>query len=99
MNNLKLYALPILERRKNEVRDAKISLVAEHAPRDESIQNEIRKRYSLSEEIALLRKEVNELRNAMAELLQLEPLSEKEKEFTDYHRYVEKCKSSIKEEK
>lgn len=98
MNNLKLYALPILERRKTEIRDAKISLVAEHAPRDEQIQNEIRKKYSLSEEIALLRKEVNELRSAMAEL-QLQPLSEKAKKFADYYQYVENCKSKIKEEK
>lgn len=98
MSNLKVYALPILERRKNEVRDAKISLVAEHASRDEQIQNEIRKKYSLSEEIALLRKEVNELRSVMAEL-QLEPLSEESKEFANYYQYIEKCKSRIKEEK
>ena len=91
--------MPISERRQNEIRDARISLVKESRSRDEQIQNEIRKKYSLSEEIAILRKEVSELKTALMELLQMETLdSENATEFDTYNKYVEECKSKIKAE-
>ena len=90
--------MPLCERRRNEVRDARISLVKEHKSRDEAIQNEIRKKYSLSEEIALLRKEVKKLKESLSELLQIETLTDNAMEFDDYNAYVEECKIKIKEE-
>lgn len=91
--------MPISERRQNEIRDARISLVKESRSRDEAIQNEIRKKYSLSEEIAILRKEVSELKTALIELLQIETLdSENSTEFDTYNKYVEGCKAKIKAE-
>lgn len=91
--------MPISERRRNEIRDARIKLIKESRSRDEAIQNEIRKKYSLSEEIAILRKEVSELKVALIELLQMETLnSENSTEFDEYNKYVEECKSKIKTE-
>lgn len=91
--------MSISERRQNEIRDARISLVKESRSRDEQIQNEIRKKYSLSEEIAILRKEVSELKTALIELLQMETLdSENSVEFDTYNKYVEECKDKIKAE-
>lgn len=99
MNNVKFNSLPISERRQNEIRDARISLVKESKSRDEQIQNEIRKKYSLSEEIAILRKAVSELKTVLTELLQMEALdSENSTEFDVYNEYVEECKSKIKAE-
>ena len=43
MNNVKFNSLPISERRQNEIRDARISLIKESRSRDEQIQNEIKK--------------------------------------------------------
>ena len=91
--------MSISERRQNEIRDARISLVKESRSRDEQIQNEIRKKYSLSEEVAILRKEVSELKTALTELLQIETLdSENSTEFDTYNKYVEECKAKIKAE-
>lgn len=99
MNNVKFNSLPISERRQNEIRDARISLIKESRSRDEQIQNEIRKKYSLSEEIAILRKAVSELKTVLTELLQIEALdSENSTEFDTYNKYVEKCKAKIKTE-
>ena len=99
MNNVKFNSLPISERRQNEIRDARISLVKEARSRDEQIQNEIRKKYSLSEEVAILRKEVSELKAALIELVQIEALaSENSTEFDTYNKYVEECKAKIKAE-
>lgn len=96
--NVKYNSLPICEQRRNAVRDARISLVKEHKSRDEAIQNEIRKEYSLSEEVAILRKEVKELKEALTELLQIETLTDNATEFDVYNDYVEGCKAKIKEE-
>ncbi len=91
--------MSISERRQNEIRDARISLVKESRSRDEQIQNEIRKKHSLSEEVAILRKEVSELKTALIELLQIETLdSENSTEFDTYNKYVEECKAKIKAE-
>ena len=99
MNNVKFNSLSISERRQNEIRDARISLVKESRSRDEQIQNEIRKKYSLSEEVAILRKEVSELKTVLTELLQIEALdSENSTEFDTYNKYVEECKAKIKTE-
>lgn len=89
--------MPICEQRKNEVRDAKISLVEEHKSRDEQIQNKIREKYSMSEEIAILRKETKELKEALKEALQVETLSENTTEFDTYNEYVEECKKAVKD--
>ena len=99
MNSVRLSSLPILERRKNDVRDAKISLIAEHKSRDALIQDEIRQKYSLSEEIAMLRKEIDVLRDAIMQLLQIDTLgSDVSDEFTAYSQYVEQCKSIVSEQ-
>lgn len=99
MNSVQLSSLPILERRKNDVRDAKISLIAEHKSRDALIQDEIRQKYSLSEEIAMLRKEIDVLRDAIMQLLQIDTLgSDVSDEFTAYSQYVEHCKSIVSEQ-
>lgn len=96
---MRLSSLSILERRKNDVRDAKISLIAEHKSRDALIQDEIRQKYSLSEEIAMLRKEIDVLRDAIMQLLQIDTLeSDVSDEFTTYSQYVEHCKSIVSEQ-
>ena len=98
MNRVKYNSLPISEKRLNDVRDAKISLVQEHESRDEEIQNKIRERYSLSQEVAILRKQVQELTKAMMEMLQIETMdSENSTEFEEYNAYVEECKVKVKE--
>lgn len=75
-----------------------MSLVEEHSSFDEAVQNEIRKEYSLSQEVAILRKEVCELKAAILELLQIEKMdTENSTEFDEYHSYVENCKKSVKE--
>lgn len=89
--------MPLCEQRKNEIRDAKISLVEEHKSRDEQIQNKIREKYSMSEEIAILRKETKELKEVIKELLQIEKMSENATEFDAYNEYVEECKKAVKD--
>ena len=99
MNSVRLNSSPISERRKNDVRDAKISLIAEHRSRDEQIQAEIRKQYSLSEEISLLRKEIDVLHNAIVQLLQIDSLgTDISEEFAAYSQYVEHCKNMVQEQ-
>lgn len=98
MSNVRYSSLPISEQRKLEIQAAKVSLVEEHNPLDEAIQNEIRKEYSLSQEVSLLRKEVFELKAAIKELLQVEKMSgENSEEFDEYNNYVESCKETVKE--
>lgn len=90
--------MPISEQRKLEIQAAKVSLVEEHGAFDEAVQNEIRKEYSLSQEVSILRKEVGELKSAILELLQIEKMdSDNSAEFDEYHAYVEDCKKSVKE--
>lgn len=98
MSIVRYNSLPIAEQRKREVQDAKLSLVEEHTSIDEAIQTEIRKKYSLSQEVSLLRKEVFELKSALAALMDTEPMStENSTEFNAYNEYVEKCKKTVKE--
>ena len=98
MSNVRFSSLPIAEQRKLEIQAAKISLVAEHNSLDEAIQNEIRKEYSLSQEVSLLRKEVSELKEAVLELLQIEKMDTcNSAEFDEYNDYVESCKETVKE--
>lgn len=98
MSSVKYSSLPIAEQRKLEIQAAKVSLVEEHSSLDESIQNEIRKQYSLSQEVSLLRKEVFELKAAIKELLQIETIgTENSTEFDEYNKYVEDCKKTAKE--
>ena len=99
MSTVRYNSLPIAEQRKAEVQAAKLSLVEEHTPIDEAIQTEIRKEYSLSQEISLLRKEVFGLKSALAALMDTEPMStENSTEFNAYNEYVEKCKKTVKED-
>lgn len=72
-------------------------MVEEHKSRDEQIQNKIREKYSMSEEIAILRKETKELKEVIKELLQIETLSENATEFDAYNEYVEECKKAVKD--
>lgn len=96
---MKFNSSPISEKRQSSVRDAKVDLVDEHSSRDEQIQRLIRENYSLSEEISLLRKEVNELKTAFIELLQIETFdSEESSEFDKYNAFIEECKKKVPEE-
>lgn len=96
---MKFNSFPLLEKRKSDVREAKAALTDEHSSRDEQIQCLIRENYSLSEEIALLRKEVNELKTAFIELLQIEIFdSEESSEFDEYNAFIEECKKKVPEE-
>lgn len=91
----------LYEKRKREVNEAKLSLVEEHEARDEAIQIEIRKEYSLSQEVAILRKQVMELTTTLKEMLDEAETFEKDAtvtEFETYNRYIEECKQKIKEE-
>ena len=91
----------LYEKRKREVNEAKLSLVEEHEARDEAIQTEIRKEYSLSQEVAILRKQVMELTATLKELLEEAETFEEDAtvaEFETYNRYIEECKQKIKEE-
>lgn len=91
----------LYEKRKREVNEAKLSLVEEHEARDEAIQTEIRKEYSLSQEVAILRKQVMELTTTLKEMLDEAETFEKDAtvtEFETYNRYIEECKQKIKEE-
>lgn len=91
----------LYEKRKREVNEAKLSLVEEHEARDEAIQTEIRKEYSLSQEVAILRKQVMELTSTLKELLDEAETFEEDAivtEFETYNRYIEECKQKIKEE-
>lgn len=62
--------------------------------RDEKIQLYIRERYSLSNEIAILRKEVSDLKNVIKNNIRFESLSE----FDTYNNYVEECKNKVSED-
>lgn len=91
----------LYEKRKREVNEAKLSLVEEHKARDEAIQTEIRKKYSLSQEVAILRKQVMELTTTLKEMLDEAETFEEDAtvtEFETYNRYIEECKQKIKEE-
>lgn len=91
----------LYEKRKREVNEAKLSLVEEHEARDEAIQIEIRKNYSLSQEVAILRKQVMELTATLKEMLDEAETFEEDAtvtEFETYNRYIEECKQKIKEE-
>lgn len=91
----------LCEKRKREVNEAKLSLVEEHEARDEAIQIEIRKNYSLSQEVAILRKQVMELTATLKEMLYEAETFEEDAtvtEFETYNRYIEECKQKIKEE-
>lgn len=91
----------LYEKRKREVNEAKLSLVEEHEARDEAIQTEIRKEYSLSQEVGILRKQVMELTATLKEMLDEAETFEEDAtvtEFETYNRYIEECKQKIKEE-
>ena len=91
----------LYEKRKREVNEAKLSLVEEHEARDEAIQTEIRKEYSLSQEVAILRKQVMELTTTIKEMLDEAETFEEDAtvtEFESYNRYIEECKLKVKEE-
>ncbi len=91
----------LYEKRKREVNEAKLSLVEEHEARDEAIQTEIRKEYSLSQEVAILRKQVMELTTTIKEMLDEAETFEEDAtvtEFESYNRYIEECKQKVKEE-
>lgn len=91
----------LYEKRKREVNEAKLSLVEEHKARDEAIQTEIRKEYSLSQEVAILRKQVMELTTTLKEMLDEAETFEEDAtvtEFETYNRYIEECKQKVKEE-
>lgn len=91
----------LYEKRKREVNEAKLSLVEEHEARDEAIQTEIRKEYSLSQEVAILRKQVMELTATLKEMLDEAETFEEDAtvtEFETYNRYIEECKEKVKKE-
>ena len=90
--------MPISEQRKLEIQAAKISLVAEHNSLDEAIQNKIREQYSLSKEVSLLRKEVFALKAAIEEMAGIDAIStDNSEKFDEYNKYVEDCKTQVKE--
>lgn len=95
MLKVKYNSFPLYEKRQNETRDAKLSLVEEHASRDQAIQNEIRKDYSLSQELSILRKEIFYLHNLINDT---NAATKESNEFLQYYDTVEACKEKVKEQ-
>lgn len=96
--NVRFNTSNLYEKRKREVNEAKLSLVEEHEVRDEAIQMEIRKNYSLSQEVAILRKQVNELTSTLKAMLDEAEVFDDEAvvtEFEEYNKYIENCKKKV----
>lgn len=88
--------------REDQTRDAKISLVEEHSSNDEQIQQLIREKYSLSQELSLLRKEVATLTDMLKQLMEVDLLdsdseNDVKTDFNEYTEYVEQCIAEVEE--